>query len=323
MWAAFIRAPGTPERIEAGELPRPEPREGEVLVAFAASEVNHVDLFIRSGAYATPLPSPFVIGRDLVGVVARVGADVDDFDVGDRVWTNSMGHAGRQGTFSEFVAVPAERLYHLPDGVEATAAAPVLHAAATAQLGLVRHGRLTATDTVFIGHAGGAVGTAAVQIAHDLGARVVASVAAHDADRIARLGADVAFDERDTDVAERVGRAAPGGVDLWWDTNGPADTQTALSLVRTGGRILITAGLDDAVTFTAGSLYTNDVSVRGFAISNASVGDLATAAATINTMLAAGHLTPRVGTTFRWNDAAAAHRAVQDHTVHGRVVIVP
>ncbi|BCT74390.1 hypothetical protein SCMU_02320 [Sinomonas cyclohexanicum] len=158
MQAAFVRELGGTDRIEIGQLPVPEVGPTDVLVRMEASAVNHVDLFVRSGAYQTKTPFPFVIGRDLVGTVAAAGLGVVGFAPGDRVWTNSLGHAGRQGAFSEYAVVAEDRLYPLPDGVDPTAAAPVLHAAATAYMGLVREACLQPGETVFVAGGGGAVG---------------------------------------------------------------------------------------------------------------------------------------------------------------------
>ena len=116
MQAACIDRVGGPIRIAALPVPRPGPTD--VLVRVAASGVNHVDLFVRSGAYRTHTPLPFVIGRDAVGSVVEVGAGVAAFAVGDRVWCNSLGHAGRQGALAEYAVVAADRLYRLPDAID-------------------------------------------------------------------------------------------------------------------------------------------------------------------------------------------------------------
>src|SRR5699024_11536318 len=104
--------------IRVGDLPVHEQAATEVLVRMEASEVNHVDLFVRSGAFPTPLAFPFVIGRDLVGTVVAVGEAAQQFSPGDRVWSNSLGHDGSHAAFSEFVAAPAEPLYRLPHGID-------------------------------------------------------------------------------------------------------------------------------------------------------------------------------------------------------------
>ncbi len=88
-----------------------------------------------------------MIGRDLVGTVAEGGPGAVGFAVGERVWCNSLGHAGRQGAAAEFAVVAADRLYHLPADVDPVVAVAVAHPAATAYLALILHGGLTAGET--------------------------------------------------------------------------------------------------------------------------------------------------------------------------------
>jgi len=135
MHAAFIERLGPPEHIRYGELPAPRPGPTDVLVDVLATTVNPVDTFVRSGVFRTPMDFPFVISRDLVGVVAAAGPGAPGFAVGDLVWCNSLGHGGRQGAAADQVVVPVDRLYHLPDGVLPTDAVTVVHPAATAYLG--------------------------------------------------------------------------------------------------------------------------------------------------------------------------------------------
>jgi NADPH:quinone reductase-like Zn-dependent oxidoreductase len=96
--------------------------------------VNPVDTYVRTGRSRTPVAFPFVVGRDLVGTVAAVGSEAVPFRVGDRVWCNSLGHEGRQGSFAELAVVPADRLYPLPQGVDPGLAVAVAHPAGTAYL---------------------------------------------------------------------------------------------------------------------------------------------------------------------------------------------
>lgn len=323
MQAAFVRELGGTEKIEVAQLPVPNLGPTDVLVRMEASAVNHVDLFVRSGAYQTKTPFPFVIGRDLVGTVEAVGPGVVGFAPGDRVWTNSLGHAGRQGAFSEYAVVGADRLYPLPDGVEPSDAASVLHAAATAYLGLVREAALEPGETVFIAGGGGAVGSATIQLAKAMGARVVTSASAADAAWCRSLGADVALDYRDPDLAAKIADAAPGGFDVWWDTSGHHDLEVTLPLLHQGARVIMMAGMGAAAVLPVGALYTKDAKLCGFAISNASVTDLARAARVINGLLAEGRLRSRIGATFRLAEAAKAHEALESGAVRGRVLVVP
>ncbi|GAB2755823.1 NADPH:quinone reductase [Sinomonas soli] len=321
MRAAFIRETGGTDRIEIGELPTPRPGPTDVVVQFQASAVNHVDTFVRSGAYRTPLAFPFVIGRDLVGTVAAAGPGAQGFALGDRVWTNSLGHAGRQGAWSEYAVVASERLYHLPPDVDAGEAAAALHPTATAHLGLFRRARLTAGDTVLVGGAGGAVGSAAVQLAAAAGARVIATAAPRDHRWAASCGAALVLDYRDPELPALIRDAAPEGIDVWLDTSGHHDLPAAVPLLRPGGTIVVMAGLAAQTPLPVGALYTRDASVRGFAISNASVDDLAAAARAVNRLLARGRPVVRTAATLRLDDAAEAHALQEGRSVRGRIVV--
>lgn len=132
MLAAYVNELGPAENIRYGELPVPPVGPTDVLVRVEAVAANPVDAYIRAGTWRTPTPFPFVIGRDLVGTVAEAGPGAAGFSPGQRVWCNSLGHGGRQGSFAGYATVPADRLYHLPDGADPVGAASLLHPAATA-----------------------------------------------------------------------------------------------------------------------------------------------------------------------------------------------
>lgn len=321
MKAVFIRELGPADRIEFGELPVPRIRDDEVLVRFEASEVNHVDLFVRSGAYSTPIDFPFVIGRDLVGTVASAGSDAPGFLPGERVWTNSMGYDGRQGTFAEYSAVPVERLYHLPEGVAPEDAAPLLHAAGTAHIGLHQRASVEAGQTVFVGGAGGSVGTAVTQMAAHAGARVVATASTKDHEWVLSCGADAVLDYRDPHLMAELAELAPSGFDIWWDASGHHDLVACLPLMRMRGTVVIMAGMGTPTELPVGALYTRDLSLVGFAISNASVSELAAAARDINQLLAQKRLRARVGLTLPLAEASDSHRMLESGGVGGRILI--
>lgn len=323
MTAAYIESTGSADDIRIGSLPVAHPNATEVLVRMEAGEVNHVDLFVRSGAFPTALTFPFVIGRDLVGTVVAVGDAVEAFGPGDRVWSNSLGHDGRQGTFAEYVAAPADRVYRLPDGIAPAEAAPVLHAAGTAYIGLVLQAQLRPGEIVVVGSASGAVGTAIVQFATAMGARVIAGASSGDSTWVAECGAAVVIDKHAPDFHDQVARAAGHGVDVWWDPSGDDDFERSVPLLAHGARVIVMAGMQATPRLPVGQLYTRDASVLGFAISNASAADLAEAAVAINHMLATGGLRGRVGATFHLAEAAAAHRALEAGGVRGRILILP
>lgn len=323
MHGAFITRTGGPEVIQTGQLVVPEIGPTDVLVQLQATTVNHVDTFVRSGAYPTHLVFPFILGRDLVGTVIKVGPGVADFQIGDRVWTNSMGYDGRQGTFAQYTVVSTDRLYRLPDGVEAATAAPVLHSAATAYFGLVREAQLFAGETVFVGGAAGGVGSSVDQLASIMGARVIASASPRDHQWCEELGAEVVFDYHMDNLKDKLGAAAPEGIDIWWDTSGHYDFETTLPLLAERARILVTASMDAAPSLPLGQLYTRDIRICGFAMSQATVSDLAAAADMINILLRRGQLRGRIGPKFRLSDTAQAHRTMENGESRGRILITP
>jgi NADPH:quinone reductase-like Zn-dependent oxidoreductase len=320
MRAAYITELGPPDAIGVGELPAPVPGPTDVLVRVELVVVNPVDTLVRSGVYPTPTPFPFVVGRDLVGTVAEAGAGATGFAPGDRVWCNSLGHDGRQGSFAEYAVVPAERLYHLPAVADPIASVAALHPAATAYLALFRHGSLRPGETVYLAGAAGNVGSAATGMARLGGARVLAGARSEDADWCRSAGAAEVLDYRDPDLPGRLRELAPAGIDLYIDTSGHLDLPTAIDLLALRGRLVLLAGPGQRLTLPAGPLYTNDRRILGFAISRADTGDLAEAASAINSQLAAGTLPTRVRDVWPLERAAEAHQAVE-HGVRGRIVL--
>ncbi|TDC84229.1 NADPH:quinone reductase [Micromonospora sp. KC606] len=322
MRAAYLEELGPPDNIRIGELPAPVPGPNDVLVDVIAVTVNNVDTFVRSGAWRTPVEFPFVVGRDLVGTVTVAGPGAPGFKAGDPVWSNSLGHGGRQGAAAEQAVVPADRLYHLPDGVRPEDAVAVAHPAATAYLALFTHGRLRMGETVVVIGAGGNVGAATVVLAVAAGARVVATASADDADYCRGLGADEVLDYRDPELAGRLRQACPGGADLYVDTAGVNDLEGAVDLLAHRGRLVLMAGLRTRKVLPVGPLYLKDCTVVGFAISQAGTGELAEAAVTINRLLADGRLRPRVSEFLPLSAMAGAHRRVEAGETHGRRLIL-
>lgn len=324
--AAYITGHGSADDIRVGELPVPAPGPTDVLVRTEALAVNNVDTLIRSGRYRTHTPFPFVIGRDLVGTLAASGAGVAGFAVGDRVWCNSLGHDGRQGSFAGYTLVPVERLYRLPAGADPVEAVAVLHPAATAHIGLFREARLRAGETVVVAGAAGAVGGCVVRLASLAGAKVVATASARDAGWCRSLGAQAVVDYRHPDVMGEVRKAAPEGAAIFWDNAGRNEFEEILPVLADGGRIVVMSGQHGRPVLPIGALYTRDISIHGFVISKASSSDLGAAARVINSLLAAGRLRTRIGATLPLSDAARAHRLQETagpDRPRGRIVVLP
>lgn len=311
MRAAFFDGPGPAEAVEVGELPVPVPGPTDVLVAAEVAVINPVDTLIRSGRWPTLMPSPFVTGRDLVGTVTAAGAG-SGFSPGDRVWSNSLGHAGRQGTCAEYAVVPGDRLYPLPDGAVPTEAAAALHSAATAFIGLHHRASARAGQTILVGGAAGGIGSALVQFASEAGLRVIATARSDDHARCLQHGASAVFDFGEANLADRVLAVAPGGADIHWDTSGRMPLNAAEPMVASGGKIIITAGAELQPPKTSlWPIYTRDISVIGFVISLATATELADAAKAINRHLASGGFTTKAASSMPLGKTAEAHALVE------------
>ncbi|HTQ02589.1 MAG TPA: zinc-binding dehydrogenase [Polyangiaceae bacterium] len=327
MKAAYVERLGGLEEICIGELPVPELAADDVLVRVEAVAVDPVDALIRSGRYRTPLPAfPFVIGRDLVGEVVGAGpAATGRFATGTRVWSNSLGYAGRQGPTAEYAAVPVERLYAVPDGVEATRMAALVHPAATAHVGLVRHaGGVRPGDVVVVGGAAGNVGTCVSELAVAQGAAVVALARPEDAEWCRRHGASAVVDYAAPDLRAAlqaaVFRLSPAGAQVWFDTSGRIDFELAVETLGERATIVLVAAAPAPPPFPVLRFFQKSLRVSGFVITTASLEELAAAARSINALVAAGRLDLRVEHVLSLDQAAEAHRLVEQG-VRGRVVM--
>ncbi|MEV7210268.1 MULTISPECIES: NADPH:quinone reductase [unclassified Streptomyces] len=324
MRAAYIDAVGPADAIRYGELPVPPVGPTDALVRVSAVAADPVDTFVRSGAYATTLPTPFVVGRDLVGEVAATGPGAAGLAVGQRVWCNSLGHGGRQGSFAQYATVAADRLYPVPAGVDEEHLVAAAHPAASAWLALFRHGRLRAGETVYVGGGAGNVGGAAVSLAARAGARVVATARARDAEAVRELGAAEVLDHHAPDLGERLRAAAPDGYDVHLDTSGRGVLADAVESLARGGRLVAMVGLGSGpAALPVSRLYTRDASIVGFAISNATTADLAEAARGVVGVLTRTPWRPRIADRLPLSRTAEAHRRLEAGRVRGRLVLTP
>jgi NADPH:quinone reductase len=319
MRAAFIRKIGEPEEIVVGELPRPEPGPGQVLVRVAASAVNPVDLYVRAGLIPWPLPMPFVPGCDLAGTVVEAGPDAARFEPGARVWGSNQGLLGRQGTSAEYAAVDERWLYAAPEGVADEDLAAVALVGITAHLGLFREAGLEPGETVFVAGGSGGVGSAVVQMAKLAGARVITSAGTGEKARLCReLGADevILYREQKLDLALR--ELAPNGVSVWFETRRDPDFVTAVPLLAPRGRFILIAGRDARPPLPVGSFYTRDCRLLGFAMFNATPEEQRQAGEEIGRWLGAGKLRAHIDRVLPLAGLAEAHRLQEEHTVLGR-----
>jgi NADPH2:quinone reductase len=330
MKAAYINQPGPPESIVYGDLPEPMLKEGQVLVRVGAVAVNPVDTYIRSGTIGWDLPKPFIVGCDLAGTVEAVGPGATRFKPGDRVWGSNQGLLGRQGTFAEYAAVDEVWLYPTPAGVSDRDAAATALVGITAHLGLFRDARLRRGETLFVHGGSGGVGSCVVQMAKVVGARVITTAgSAEKAEYCRQLGADVVIQYQQEDEAEALRKAAPQGVDVWWETLREPNLEQAIGHLALRGRVVLMAGRDAKPVFPVGPFYTRDCQVLGFAMFNAPADQQQKAAEDINRWLAEGKLRARISCVMKLSETAEAHRLQEQSTLFksgalaGKIVLEP
>ncbi len=330
MKAAYIQQTGAPENILYGDLPKPSLTASQVLVKTAAVSINPIDVYIRSGMVAAKLPSPFIIGCDVAGVVEAVGAAVTRFKAGDRVWGSNQGLQGRQGTFAEYCAVDEGWLYPTPNGVTDEAVAAISLVGITAHLGLVRDAQVKPGDILFVNGGTGGVGAMVVQMAKALGARVITTAGSEEKVAVCReLGADLAINYKTQDVNAAIKAFAPQGVNVWWESLREPDFERTVSLLAARGRIIIMAGREAKPVFPVGAFYVKGCSMHGFAMFNATQDEQRTAAMDINGWLTEGKLKARIDRVFPLAEAVAAHRLQEESTIGktsalaGKIVLKP
>jgi len=330
MKAAYIEETGGPENLKYGDLPDPTPTAGEVLVRVGAVSVNPIDTYVRGGMVPAELPMPFVVGSDLAGTVEEVGEGVTQWKIGDRVWGANQGGHGRQGTSAELACVGGEWLHAIPEGVSDEDAAAVALVGITAHIGLVLRAKVVACETVVVNGGAGGVGSMVVQIAKALGARVIATAGSDE--RVAKtkaFGADEGINYKTEDVAARVLKWAPEGVDMLWESRRETDFDWAVGLLAKRGRMVVMAGREARPVLPVGALYVKDCSVHGFAMFNYPAAEQRQCGDDLNRWFADGKLEANIDRALPLSEAAAAHRLQEENTIGlagtlaGKIVLKP
>jgi NADPH:quinone reductase-like Zn-dependent oxidoreductase len=322
MKAIRIHEDGGPEVLRLDEVDDPQPGPGEVLVRLRAASLNHLDLWLRQGLPS--VPKPRILGADGAGTVAAVGEGVERFEEGERVVLNPGLDDGARilgehmdGTHAELIAVPAENVHPIPDGLsfEEAAAFPLVFE--TAYRMLVTKAGLAAGEWVLLWGIGSGVATAGLAIARALGARTI--VTSSSEEKLARalaLGADEAIDTN-ADVAAEVKRITGNrGVDVVLEHIGEATWRTSLQVVRPEGRITVcgaTSGPNPQANLHR--IFWKQLTIYGSTMGTAAdfMG--------VYDLVASGRAKPVVDMVFPLSEAAAAHEHLESGRQFGKVVL--
>jgi NADPH2:quinone reductase len=331
MKATFLAAVGAPDVLRYGELPDPVPKAGEIRIRVQTAALNPIDTYVRAGMVKMPLPTPFITGSDCAGTVDTIGPGVKRFKAGDRVWGSNQGLLGRQGTCAEFVCASEEFFYATPAGVSDDQAAAVALVGITAHLGLFQRAKLQPGETAFVNGGTGGVGSMVVQMAKAVGAKAITTVGSDEKAKLCKSwGADCVLNYKTDDVPARIKEFTGGqGVNVWYETQREPDFVKMIDLLTRRGRMIVMAGRQAQPMFPVGPFYVKDLALHGFAMFNASPDEQRVCADDINRWLADKKLQVPIGKTFKINEAAAAHRFLEENTLQkagtltGKVVLHP
>lgn len=322
MKAIQVKQPGGPEALQVVDLPNPEPKDNEALVKIAASGVNFIDTYQREGRYKVALP--FIAGQEGSGTIAALGSRVKGLHTGDRVaWT------GIQGSYAEYIAVPSDRLVPIPAGVSDKDAAAAMLQGMTAHYLSHDCYPLKRGETALIHAAAGGVGLLLVQMAHNIGARVIGTVSTDEKANLAReAGADEIIFYTQSDFETETRRlTADKGVDVVYDGVGKDTFEKGLNVLRPRGYMVLFGGSSgpvppfDLVQLSQkGSLYVTRPTLLHY-IQTAE--ELRKRSSDVFNMIATGKLKLRIEHTYSLQDAAHAHRDLQGRKTTGKLLLLP
>ena len=251
--------------LQYEDVPIPEPKAGEVLIKVEAASLNRADLSLRKGAYRiSPDQLPVIPGREFAGTVEKLGVNVKEFKVGERVVAYPS-----LGGYAEHAAAKTIEVRPLPDGVTFAQAAATPTVFLTAWFGLLTDGNLKSGEWLLAQGGSSGVGTAAIQIAKHFGAKVIATTGSEEkARRLRKLGADVTIDVSQNDFLPEVMRVTDNrGVDVVLEMIGGEVYQKSLQVLVHGGRLFSIGGAFGAIPDTPPNLAEGRKATR-FSITN-------------------------------------------------------
>jgi len=229
MKAAFFQKHGGPEVMEFGEVSNPVVQVGQVLVDIHAASVNGADWKVRTGRNAQITGFPYVLGRDFSGIVAKVGGDIADLNIGDAVF--GVCDVGQEGAYAEKIAIKAAIVAKKPERISHVDIAALALIGLTAVVSIEDTLKLKAGEKILIQGGAGGVAGFAIQLAKHIGAHVITTASAANHDYVRSLGADQIIDYNAQDFTQVV-----SGCDAVFDTVGGDVAQRSFAVLKPGGR---------------------------------------------------------------------------------------
>ena len=340
MKAIVFRQHGAPDVLKYEDVPEPALRANDVLVRVKACALNHLDLWVRRGLPNVQIPLPHVPGSDVAGEIAKIGADVTNISVGQKVALAPLVSCGKcpaclagldnhcrqatnlgymiDGGCAEFVRAPEVNCLPYPENLRWEEAAAIPLVFQTAWHMLITRAQLQPGEDVLILGAGSGVGSAAIQIAKFFGARVIATAGSDQKlSKAKQLGADHLIHNKSQKIRDEVRRITnKRGVDVVFEHVGTATWEDSLASLAPAGRLVTcgaTAGYDAKIDLRF--LFSRQLSLLSSYMGTKSELH------TVMKLVAAGKLKPIVDRVFPLAEAAAAHAYLESGSQFGKVVL--
>jgi NADPH2:quinone reductase len=322
MKAIQVQKTGGPEALVFVDIPVPKPKPNEAVVKIAAAGVNFIDVYFREGRY--PAQVPFVLGQEGAGTVSEVGSEVKQVKPGDRV-----AYTGVQGSYAEYAAVPADRLVHVPQGISDQQAAAMMLQGMTAHYLCHSAYPLKKGETALIHAAAGGVGRLLVQMAHNIGARIIGTAGTEEKAKLAReAGADdvILYTQQDFELETK--KLTDGkGVHVVYDGVGKSTFDQSLNVLRPRGYLVLFGGSSGAVPpfdliklSQKGSLFVTRPTLVNYI---ATREELEQRAGDVMKWIAENKIQLRIDHTYKLEDAQQAHRDLEGRKTTGKLLLIP
>jgi NADPH:quinone reductase-like Zn-dependent oxidoreductase len=342
MKASYYTQWGERSVIQYGDLPTPQiTSPSGILIRIKASALNHLDIWVRKGLPFLKLPLPHIPGGDGAGLVEKVGSGVENFKSGDKVlihpglscgvcthcrsgWESlckNYAILGEHcwGTYAEYVVVPHQNVFPLPENLSYEEGACIALAFTTAWQMVVHRAQVKPGETVLVHAAASGVSTALIQIAKVFGARVIATASTEKKLALARdLGADVTFLFSEQDFKQQIKKNCPEGIDVILDHSGKITWEENLRVLKSGGRVVLcgaTSGFE-AITDLRHVFY------RQLSLLGSTMGSKRDFPKILD-LFKKGVIKPVLGAKFKLSEISLAQEQMENRNQLGKTVLVP
>ncbi len=323
MKAVLVDESGDERSLRLGEAPDPKLAPGELRIQVAATALNRADVLQRRGLYPPPPGASPILGLECAGTVSEVAPDVEGWRVGERAMALLAG-----GGYAEQVAVSAGSAMRVPERLSLEEAAAVPEVFLTAFLNLFQLGGLPEGGSALVHGGGSGVGTAAIQLVKEAGARILVTAGSRDkCERCRVLGADVAVDYREEDFLEAVRAATDArGVDVVLDSIGAPYLERNLKSLAVGGRLVLIGLMGGAkAELVLGILLARRLQILGSTLRSRPPRDKAEIVAAFEARfgpaLREGRIRPVVDRVLPLAQASEAHRLLEASEHFGKIVL--